>query len=263
MKDDASRLERQRPRRRAFTLVELLVTVAVIAVLVSLLLPALSKGKAAARRIVCLNHFGQLTKAQLLYAHDNGDDIARESFLPNGVTVNLWAQVQHVKAVDVWYNALPELLGHSPALDFAPSVIRPAFYSRRLIFHCPDAKFPRRAGEDATAYFSIAMNSKLIMAPLSTMKTATIERPDATVAFVENRLPDEPSVDPDQTPFDLGQPSAYANRFVVRHNRRGHLSFMDGHVEPKTGSEVVSRGLAIDPQTNIIWTADPAVNPNW
>ena len=56
---------------RAFTLVELLVVIAVIAVLAGLLLPALSKAKERARRIVCLSNVRQLTLASQTYAHDD------------------------------------------------------------------------------------------------------------------------------------------------------------------------------------------------
>jgi prepilin-type processing-associated H-X9-DG protein len=81
--------------------------------------------------------------------------------------------------------------------------------------------------------------------------------------FLENRLSTEPKVYP--APEDIGewgQPSAYANRFAVRHLGFGNLAFADGHVDKKRGFQVVTNGLAYFPQSEIIWTADPRVNPN-
>ena len=59
--------------KRAFTLVELLVVIAVIALLAALLLPALNRAKAAARRTVCINNARQINLALRMYADDHRD----------------------------------------------------------------------------------------------------------------------------------------------------------------------------------------------
>ena len=61
-----------RSRQSGFTLVELLVALGVVTVLLSLLVPALSRAREHARRLACLANVRTLTAAWLAYAHDNG-----------------------------------------------------------------------------------------------------------------------------------------------------------------------------------------------
>ncbi len=60
-------------RGRGFTLIELLVVVAIIALLISILLPSLSKARAQARTTLCFSRMSQLFKAMNLYAEDFGE----------------------------------------------------------------------------------------------------------------------------------------------------------------------------------------------
>jgi prepilin-type N-terminal cleavage/methylation domain-containing protein len=58
-------------RGHAFTLVELLVVIGVIAVLIALLLPSLNKARESSRRVNCMSNMRQLTVAWLAYAQAN------------------------------------------------------------------------------------------------------------------------------------------------------------------------------------------------
>jgi prepilin-type N-terminal cleavage/methylation domain-containing protein/prepilin-type processing-associated H-X9-DG protein len=71
MRTAALRRDRQGADRRAFTLVELLVVIGIIAVLVAILLPALNRAREAAKATQCLSNLRQLGQATMMFAAEN------------------------------------------------------------------------------------------------------------------------------------------------------------------------------------------------
>jgi prepilin-type N-terminal cleavage/methylation domain-containing protein len=118
-------------RRRGFTLVELLVVIGIIAVLVGILVPALTGARKSANRIKCLSNQRQLATALISYASEN------KGYFPqmfSGVNVSL-----------TWYTWYIEAESYrNPYLDqgwFGLGML----YRRKYIkdpqaFYCPDMR---------------------------------------------------------------------------------------------------------------------------
>ena len=60
-------------RRYAFTLIELLIVIAIIAILAAILMPVFASAKSAAKKTACISNQRQLAVAWQMYVADNGE----------------------------------------------------------------------------------------------------------------------------------------------------------------------------------------------
>lgn len=126
----------QRGSRRGFTLIELLVVVAIIALLISILLPSLNEARRQARSIICLNNLRTQGNVEHFYAEDNRGWYCRGIAGYN--SGNEWG---HYCTIALRY--------YDPDLKFDqnlwnPAVMRPVrdFVKQVKQFQCPDHPYP-------------------------------------------------------------------------------------------------------------------------
>jgi prepilin-type processing-associated H-X9-DG protein/prepilin-type N-terminal cleavage/methylation domain-containing protein len=258
----------------AFTLLELLVAIAVMAILFALVVSGLSRARMSARRVACISNLKQWGYAAHVYASEHEDKLPREAAIDG---INSWQITALPTSEDVWYNALATTAGILTMAQYAqtPSS-QQDFYLAGKIFHCPSARF----SDVSATYpnFSLAINSKLMrdfersepspsVGVSEGCKLSTIKVPDSTALFLDNGIPGEEKLCEFQ-PMYTGQPKACASEFPGRHNRGGNIAFADGHVQTVPGKDVVEMdpasvycGRAIYPPREVIWCPNPAAVP--
>lgn len=149
--------------RRAFTLVELLVVMAIVAILIGILIPAIQAVRAAAAKSACQNNLKQLGLAHHDYhgIHDhfpNGISVRSEPLrpflawtgrcLPHLEQENLWREIENAFSTDLNLNLF---YGHEPHAKLLATPVR--------TFACPSD--PRVPGPSFAHGVSVAFTSYL------------------------------------------------------------------------------------------------------
>jgi prepilin-type N-terminal cleavage/methylation domain-containing protein/prepilin-type processing-associated H-X9-DG protein len=211
---------------RAFTLVELLVAIGVIAILVALVLSALGRAKASAQAITCRNNLRQWGQATLLFVADNKDFLPKDG-TPNGTSTN-----------EGWYIDLPRSLG-LPTYHEMPWRTNADIDPGHCIWICPSN--PRRSNGNNLFHYCLNEHVNGTGAYNLSTRIGCIQKPSATVWL-----------------FDNGKLAAVAQQNNVHsnlHNKGAQFVFLDGHAARFRNFEYwnFTTGKGITNNPDLVW----------
>ena len=204
---------------RCFTLIELMVVIAIIAILTSMLLPALNKARDKARAISCTNNLKQISLLSQFYMDNNN------GWLPQNVT--------NTGAI-YWADTLYAV--NSKQAASCKIIFRVANWSStnaltpRSPFDCPNSipDLPINAWLSIDYTVNIHMTANY-------GRASQTKRPSQRGVFMDGY---KESTDPDQgtspsATINYNALTLPANIKAWRHSRCVNTAFFDGHVEPK------------------------------
>jgi prepilin-type processing-associated H-X9-DG protein/prepilin-type N-terminal cleavage/methylation domain-containing protein len=225
----------------AFTLVELLVVLAIIAVLSGLILSAVGPVRANADVAESVSRLRQWGVALGLYVNDNNGSLPRR-----GQGVQPLARID--RPTD-WFNALPPYLGSPAYQDLVASGRKPK-PGDKSIFVSPGCTDP--GGE---YYLSYAMNMNL--SPWN-LPEPTMMSQIANMSFVVF-MAEAPGQ------FSSTYPSSRAYSVAAPHRNKGNVLFLDGHVQTLSAS-YLGCGVGDPKHSDVSWltgTASDAQAPTY
>lgn len=214
----------QRSLRRAFSLVELLVVIAVVGILGALLLPALSQGKAAARRIQCVDNLRQLGLATQMYWDENEDFTFRYQIgATNGGRLYWFGWIkpgaEGQREFDPTQGALYPFL-QSSGVEICPSLD----YNNALY------KYKARGAAYGYGYNLNLGESSINISRISQPSDTVLMADAAQVNdFQAPASPDNPMVE-EFYYVDADDGGGYPNAHF-RHQKQANVLFADGHVD--------------------------------
>jgi len=176
-------MQTRQTRKSGFTLLELLTTITVIAILVVVGMSVFGTLRQKARSTVSANNLRQWGQALTLYVTESSGAIPYEGSADR-VT---WAVIANPVNQTSWFNVLPPYVGNAPMRDLANTQSRQEYTSVRGIHSCPLVEWR----DHRVPNFSYMMNSQLYNpegpsnSPDRPIRITQIAEPNATVMFAD------------------------------------------------------------------------------
>jgi prepilin-type N-terminal cleavage/methylation domain-containing protein/prepilin-type processing-associated H-X9-DG protein len=244
---------------RGFSLVELLVVISVIALLIALLLPSLSRSRQAAQRVACLSNLRQMAIAAQAYVNENKGSypIAYYSSNAGGVTYNFAWDLTTI---------------YRPAQP--PEVIPGLLWGRggtTQIQQCPS--YEGKANWLSDPYTGYNYNTSFIghgqwESIVSPAKAVQIKNPAQTALFGDGQYSGGANKfmrAPWPNPGDASYYGRWGGTQGFRHLNMTNVAFCDGHAESlrerftnnQDGASRIAPGTGFLSQDNRLYGATP------
>jgi len=259
--EEASMLDFRRDRK-GFTLIEILIVIAIIAILVGILLPAIGQARKVAHKTKCMVNVKQIATASVVYAQDYKDQLWPAMF---------WA----------------DLDGDATTLPFTPGLLFNYVNYADFIVECPSNKRAKVVSTGGNNGFGHNRDLNFDYTMFDEMQGAQLGR-EIRVAFVR---PGDANTSPNLAagliptlthframPIFMEESTPIWNQVFTdgywgnedqistRHDKGGHIGFFDGSVDlfrPKRGPNDALREPTLDFEANDIYASSKGINGTW
>lgn len=235
----------QPKRGRAFTLIELLIVIAIIAILAAILFPVLAAAKKRATSIACLNNTKQIISATKMYMDDS-----------HGAMVPLWVE-QGAPGWPAWNFDPATFIVEKPTYLWWPDKLRlDTLVPAQKTFNCPALIQPAMGahGQSYSTNYALGIgmnypeygqivpasgNADPVFDPANENQ---VRAPSQSIVFADAGFVTNPDDDYDswveqpgtgctyfRVPSDTASWTVDYTRSVPRHGKRVNTAFFDGH----------------------------------